>query len=151
MKLDGWLESGRSVYYDDADPFEGRRRRIKGGVVLQPNGRFAESVSFERVTFDRRSTGAQVYQVDILNTKTTYQFTREFFLRGIAQYDSSRHRVLLDSLLSYEMRPGSVFYVGYGSLVERRDFRDDEWVLGQGRFQESQRGLFAKISYLVRL
>jgi hypothetical protein len=89
--------------------------------------------------------------VDIVNTKTTYQFTREFFLRLIVQYDSSRSRVLTDSLLSYEMRPGSVFYIGYGSLIERRDFRDDEWVLGEGRFRESQRGFFAKVSYLVRL
>jgi hypothetical protein len=151
LKLDGWLESGRSVYYDDTNPFEGQRHRIKGTVVLQPNGRFAQSISLEHVTFDRRSTGEQVYQVDIVNTKTTYQFTREFFLRGIVQYDSSRSRVLLDSLLSYEMRPGSVFYLGYGSLVERRDFRDDQWILGRGRFRESQRGLFAKISYLVRL
>jgi hypothetical protein len=151
LKLDGRFEAGRAVFYDVSDPFEGRRRRVNAGVVLQPNGRFAQSVSFDQVTFDRRSTGQQVYKVNILNTKTTFQFTREFFLRGIAQYDSSRHRVLLDSLLSYEMRPGSVFYVGYGSLIERREYRADAWVLGEGSFRESQRGLFTKVSYLLRL
>jgi hypothetical protein len=151
LKLEGRLEGGRAVYYDPSDPFEGQRRRVSGGVTVQPNGRFAQQASFDHVVFDRRSTGTQVYQVDIINTKTTYQFTREFFLRGIAQYDSSRNRVLTDTLLSYEMRPGSVFYVGYGSLIERRMFRDDTWSLGEGTFRESQRGFFAKVSYLLRL
>ena len=89
--------------------------------------------------------------MDIINTKTTYQFTRELFLRGIAQYDSSRHRILTDTLLSYELRPGSVTYLGYGSLIEQRGYRDDGWVLGEGRLRESQRGFFAKVSYLLRL
>ncbi len=152
LKLEGRYEDGKAVYYDPTDPFEGHRRRINGGFVLQPNGRLAETVSFDHVTFVRRSSGAQVYRVDIINTKTTYQFTREFFARAIVQYDSSRNRVLTDSLLSYELRPGSVFYVGYGSLIERREFHDDgSWVLGEGKFRESQRGLFAKVSYLVRM
>jgi len=91
------------------------------------------------------------YQVNIINTKTTYQFTREFFLRAIVQYDSSRSRVLTDSLLSYELRPGSVFYLGYGSMIEQRAFRDNTWVLGEGAFSQSQRGFFGKVSYLFRL
>jgi hypothetical protein len=153
LKLDGRVEAGRAVYYDLSSPFAGQRRRVNGGIVLQPNGRFSQSVSLDRVTFDRRSTGERVYRVDIINSKTTFQFTREFFLRGIAQYDSSRHRVLTDTLLSYEMRPGSVFYLGYGSLIERRAFRDEDqsWVQGDGAFRESQRGFFAKVSYLVRM
>jgi hypothetical protein len=124
---------------------------VNGGIVLQPNGRFSQQVSLDQVTFDRRATGARVYRVNIINTKTSYQFTREFFLRALVQYDSSRRRVLTDSLLSYELRPGSVFYLGYGSLIEQRSFRDDAWVLGEGRFGQSQRGFFGKVSYLIRL
>jgi hypothetical protein len=151
LKLDGRIEGGRAVFYDPSNPYQGQRRRINGGTVLQPNGRFSQSFSFDQVTFDRRDNGQRVYQVNIINTKTTYQFTRELFLRGIAQYDSSRHRVLTDMLVSYEMNPGSVVYLGYGSLIERRDYLDDTWVLGQGTFRESQRSLFAKVSYLLRL
>ena len=139
------------MFYDPTSPFQGKRRRLNGGVVLQPDGRFSQTVSFDHVTFDRQDTGQPVYRVDIINTKTTYQFTRELFLRGIAQYDSSRHRILTDTLLSYELRPGSVTYLGYGSLIEQRGYRDDAWVLGEGRLRESQRGFFAKVSYLLRL
>lgn len=151
LKLDGRIEGGRATFYDPAHPFEGQRRRLNGGVVLQPNGRLAQTVSLDQVTFDRRSTGARIYTVNIVNTKTVWQFTREFLVRGIVQYDSSRNRVLTDLLASYELRPGSVFYAGYGSLIERRAFEDDTWVLGRGSFRESQRGFFAKVSYLFRL
>ena len=151
LKLDGRFESGLAVYYDPENPFSGHKRRVNGGFVLQPNGRFSEQISFDQVTFDHQATGQRVYQVNIINTKTTYQFTREFFLRAIVQYDSSRSRVLTDSLLSYELRPGSVFYLGYGSLIEQRAFRDNTWVLGEGAFSQSQRGFFGKVSYLFRL
>ena len=66
------------------------------------------------------------------------------------QFDSSRHRVLTDFLSSYELRPGTVVYAGYGSLLERRAFMNGEWVLGSGDYETSQRGLFFKASYLHR-
>jgi hypothetical protein len=91
-----------------------------------------------------------VYTIHILNTKTAYQFTNHFFLRAIAQFDSSRSQVLTDFLSSYELRPGTVFYAGYGSLIEQRDFRNDAWVTGTGRYQTTRRGLFLKASYLYR-
>ena len=151
LKLDGRIEGGRATFYDPVNPFEGTRHRVNGGFVFQPNGRLAQTVSLDQVTFDNRATGDRVYTVNIVNTKTVWQFTREFLLRGIVQYDSSRHRVLTDLLASYELRPGSVFYAGYGSLIEQRGFDDRTWVLGQGSYRESQRGFFAKVSYLFRL
>ena len=80
-----------------------------------------------------------------------------FGLGAATQVDSltviwpdGRYQVLTDFLSSYELRPGTVVYVGYGSLLERRDFVDGEWLLGSGDYQTSQRGLFFKASYLHR-
>ena len=151
LRLDGRVERGRAVFYDPDHPFQGTRLRVNGGFVLQPNGRLSHTISVDRVVFARRDTGEEVYTVNILNTRTTWQFTREFSFRSIVQYDSSRHRVLTDLLASYELRPGSVVYVGYGTLVEQRDFREDRWVSGEGPYRESQRRFFAKVSYLFRL
>ena len=120
------------------------------GFTFQPSGRFLESIDFERVAFDRESTGERVYTIHILNTKTAYQFTNHFFLRAIAQFDSSGSQVLTDFLSSYELRPGTVFYAGYGSLIEQRDFRNEAWETGAGRYQTVRRGLFLKASYLYR-
>ena len=58
--------------------------------------------------------------------------------------------MLNDFLASYELRPGTVFYAGYGSLVEQRDFRNEAWLTGVGSYRTVNRGLFLKASYLYR-
>jgi hypothetical protein len=102
------------------------------------------------VDFRRADTRARVYDLDLLNTRTTFQFTRQFFLRGIAQYDSLRARVLADLLASYELRPGTVAHAGYGSLHERRAFVDGTWLPDSGEYLTTRRGFFLKASYLYR-
>jgi hypothetical protein len=150
LALDGGLFAGRSVFYDSVDPFQGRSHNVSLNVTLQPTGRFSQNVGTEHVAFDREATGERVYTVTVVNSKSTYQFTRALALRAIAQYDSARRRVLTDFLSSYEPRPGTVVYIGYGSLLERRDFVDGRWIPGQGAYRTSQRGLFLKASYLHR-
>jgi hypothetical protein len=155
-QITGWLNgyfnanAGAATFYDAVDPFQGRSKSVSAGVTFQPSGRFKQNVDYQRVAFDRESTGARVYTVDIVNTKTAYQFTPHFFLRNIIQYDSSSKRVLTDLLASYEPHPGTVVYVGYGSLLEQRGFVDGQWVTGAGSYLTTQRGLFLKTSYLLR-
>ena len=60
-----------------------------------------------------------MYRVHVLNLRNTYQFTPRFFMRAVAQFDSSRKRVLGDFLASYELSPGTVLHAGYGSLFGR--------------------------------
>jgi hypothetical protein len=150
LSFDGQLLTGAAVFYDPQDPFQGRVRDSRVGVTLQPSGRLSQALTYRRVAFDRAASNERVYDLDIAYSRTTYQFSRQFFIRAIAQYDSSRYRVLTDLLSSYELRPGTVVYMGYGSLIERRDFVDGDWVLGRGAYDTSQRGLFFKASYLHR-
>ena len=146
----GNLNWGEAIYYDDPDPFLGESVAGSIGALFQPNGRFSEDVEFTRIVFDRQSTGARVYSVNILNTRTTFQFSKAMAARAIVQYDSQRHRVLTDFLGSYEPRPGTVLYAGYGSLYEKRDYLAPDWIEGQGRYLTTRRGLFLKASYLYR-
>jgi hypothetical protein len=141
---------GKAVFYDPVAPFQGHMQDGRIEITLQPSGRFSQALNYRRIVFDRESTGERVYDLDIIYSRTTYQFSRQFFLRGIVQYDSSRYQVLTDFLASYELRPGTVAYVGYGSLIERREFIDGQWTLGVGDYRTSQRGLFFKASYLHR-
>jgi hypothetical protein len=142
--------AGAATFYDPVTPYQGRSSDLSTGFTFQPSGRFSETIDFKRVAFDRESTGERVYTIHILNTKTAYQFTSHFFLRAIAQFDSSRSQVLTDFLSSYELRPGTVFFAGWGSLIERRDYRNEAWQAGAGRYQTVRRGLFLKASYLYR-
>jgi hypothetical protein len=150
LYLNGNINQGYATFYDTTAPYQGRSMSTMMGFTVQPNGRLSQEISYQRVSFDRADTHARVYTLDILYSRTTYQFTRQFFLRGIEQFDSSQRRVLTDFLASYQLRPGTVVYAGYGSLIERRAFEHDEWLAGQGNYLTTRRGLFFKASYLYR-
>ena len=138
------------------DPFQGRSRNFGIEGTLQPNQHLSENLEFSRVRFWRPETGVDVYDVTIVNSRTTYQFDKHFLVRLQLQYDSSQERILTDLLASYEFVPGTVFHVGYGSLYEK-GFGSVEPVPGSGmpaspsdRFLMVNRGLFLKASYLRR-
>ena len=150
LYLQGYHHDGHAIFYDPVAPYGGDETNTRMEVTFQPTGRLTQNVAFTRVVFDHGETGERVYDIDILNTRTTYQFTRAFSLRGIVQYDSSRYRVLTDFLSSYELRPGTVIYGGYGTLYEQRDYQNGEWISGAGPYAASNRGLFFKASYLYR-
>jgi hypothetical protein len=156
MQLFRWLRPsfslgrGHSLFYDDEDPFVGASRSVNLGAVVQIGGRFSEDIEYAHNTFDRPGTGSRVYTVDVINTRTTYQFTRELAIRSIVRFDSQQRRILTDFLASYDLRPGTVAYVGYGSLFQKRAFRDNAWIDREGEYLTTRQGLFLKASYLYR-
>jgi hypothetical protein len=150
LTLHGRTFVGRSLFYDEVDPYLGRSRSYWGEVDLQPSARVNQTVSFTREEFDRESDGARVYRVNIVNTRSTFQINRYVSLRAIVQYDSSRRQVLTDFLASWELLPGTVAYAGYGSLVERQDWDGTRLMPGTGAYRTSRRGLFFKASYVHR-
>jgi hypothetical protein len=145
-----YLHKGDGIFYDPEEPYQGKRRSHETGLTFQPTPRISQSVSWNHVNFDHRETGANVYKVDVLNTRTSYQFNRNLSLRAILQYDSSRHRVLTDFLGSYELMPGTVAFIGYGSLFHKQSWHGDRWHGGEGDYLTTRRGVFFKVSYLQR-
>jgi hypothetical protein len=139
---------GYAIYYDD-NPFQGRQPSAGLSLDFQPNQHLTQSVDINTVRFNRVSTGERIYSVNILNSKTTYQFDKHFLVRFLAQYDSSAKRVLTDLLGSYEFVPGTVFHVGYGSLYEK-DHEFPGAPLTSRDYLMVNRGLFLKASYLRR-
>ncbi len=116
LNIGGGAQKGPAIFYDEEAPFQGHRRSANFRVGLQPNSRINSNTSYSFVTFNNRSTGEHVYDVHIVNLRNTYQFSSRFFVRAVAQFDSSRERVLTDFLASYELSPGTVVHAGYGSL-----------------------------------
>jgi hypothetical protein len=152
LDLNAGFNNGRQIYYDLVDPFQGRSRGINFGTTLQPNEHLSQTIGFNSVRFNRESTGEQMFNVDILNLKTTYQFNKHFLVRLLEQFDSSANRLLSDLLASYEFVPGTVFHAGYGSLYEKREVEAGALVPNSttGNYLTVNRGLFFKASYLHR-
>jgi hypothetical protein len=145
LNLGGSYGGGPAIFYDETDPFQGRSRNYGLSTTVQPNQHLSLNLSFNRSRFWRPGTDVDVYQVNIVNTRATYQFDKHFLVRVLARYDSSRSRVLTDFLGSYEFVPGTVVHAGYGSLYEK-GFAADE----RNRYLMINRGLFLKASYLRR-
>jgi len=140
LNLSGSSSAGPATYYDPAAPYQGDQRSASFGVGLQPNARLNSNISYSFVTFSRRTTGDNVYTVHIVNLKDTYQFTPQFLVRAIGQFDSSRKRILADFLASYELSPGTVAHAGYGSLFGADD---------AAHYMATARAFFFKVSYLA--
>ena len=152
LSINGSFTRSRDIYYDPVNPFQGRSKSGGFGFSLQPNLHFQQNLDYNRVGFDRESSGERIYTVHIVNTQTTYQFDKHFRLRLLEQFDSSQHRLLTDFLAMYEVVPGTVFHAGYGSLYEKQTPQPGSLVPNTfgGGYMTVSRGLFFKASYLHR-
>jgi hypothetical protein len=148
LRLQGSFNRGGAIYYA-ADPFGGQSTRASLSIVYQPSEQWNEGVTVTYSNFDPEG-GPRLYDYAIVRSRTTFQWNRYLFFRGILEYNSFRRELLTDLLGSFTYIPGTVFHAGYGSLYEQtrwngvEDVRDDS-------LRQVRRGLFIKASYLWRL
>ncbi|MCU0276490.1 MAG: carbohydrate binding family 9 domain-containing protein [Acidobacteria bacterium] len=140
---------GNAIYYDPVDPFLGHRTQLHVNVTLQPTKNlnlFAEHVISR---FRRQETGERVYDQGIWRSRLTYQFSQKLFVRGLVQYDSFYQRILGDFLASFTYIPGTVLYLGYGTLNENQSWTANGWQRGVtgDRYYQTRQSLFFKVSY----
>ncbi len=110
-------------------PYTGDETAINQMLAVKPTGRLEIDNTY---ILDRVVNGAArhaVFNSHILRSKWNYQFTREFSLRFIGQYNgllanpaySSLQTVKsfnADILFTYLVHPGTAIYVGYNSNLE---------------------------------
>ena len=124
IQLTKWLnlhvcfDWGNHIYYDEEDPFLGKRFNLHSAINIQPIHTLSFYISYQYINFDRKSSGEDVYDYHIIYTRSTYQPNKHLFFRALIQYDSYLDIIMSDILASYEFVPGTVFHIGYGSLHE---------------------------------
>jgi hypothetical protein len=159
LYLYGSFISGDSIYYDFQNPFMGRGHTFNMSAAVQPNIKLNIAFNYSYTDLHQRQNSppvpgvkeGKVYSLNIYNFRTTYQFNKYFFIRGILRYNSYQERLLTDFLASFTLIPGTVVHLGYGSIYLRNQWVDNRWVPGQGDFLPMKRGLFFKASYLWRI
>ena len=149
MRLGVALRKGGSINYDADPPYKGNGYRGSFSFTLQPNTKLNQFFQFSYIDFYKDKE--KIYDVNIINSRTTYQFNKYFFIRGIVQYNSYQKRMLTDFLSSFTFIPGTVLHVGYGALYENREWKDNNWQYGQGNLLSIKRSFFFKASYLWRI
>jgi hypothetical protein len=117
-------------------------------LTLKPLDNLIMENTYNYYQLSKEAGGEKLYTGYIFRNKTSFQFTRKFFLRLITQYDSFTKKFDIDPLFSYKWNPFTIFYIGsthdlvdYGSSPNRQSTR----------FVQTERQFFAKFQYLFRL
>jgi hypothetical protein len=138
-----------AIFYDPDNPIQGYGNRLGSSIQYQPLEKLSFVLSLTYVDFFRDSDKVKLYDYTIIRSRNTFQVNKYLFLRAILEYNSFNERLTTDLLASFTYIPGTVFYVGYGSALEKLEWTGQEYI-GSDRFMETKRGFFFKISYLWR-
>ncbi len=148
LQMGGGFTFGERIYYPAESPFKGNYFSAGYGFTLQPNSKLSLTLSLHHSHLKTESE--EIYNVNIVYSRTTYQFNKYLFARAILQYDSYKRDLLTDILVSFTLIPGTVIHLGYGGLYEKQDWQNGNWVPGNGPLQNMKRSFFFKASYLWR-
>jgi hypothetical protein len=100
--------------------------------------------------FVNRIENAEVFDVKIFRTRTTFQLSRRLLLRHIAEHNTQAVSVGNNLLLTYRINAGTVVFLGYDDRYQRGT-RIDNTLFPFTRLQRTNRAVFTKVSYLFRL
>jgi len=167
LHLSSSLEHGNRVNYYPAtgeQPFLAKSldTNFTLKIIPMPQFQIDEIYLYTRLAADGRGT---VFNNHIWRTNANYQFTREFSLRAIVDYNAvlpndalvnleRRKRLGLDILFTYMLHPGTALHIGYTDNYENLRYDPNISPLVQrSSFPDASVGrqIFAKFSYLLRM
>jgi len=132
---------GDGIYYDE-NPYLGYKTSWGLRLTLKPLTNFRLFYNFNNNEFSEIKGGERVYSINIISQRISYQISRTLSLRLITDYNDYDKKLYNSVLLSYELRPGTVFYLG----VDDNQEKDDSGIFrGEGKYY------FIKFSYWWRI
>jgi len=156
-------------------PYTGDETALTQKVSFKPIGRLQLDTTYILDRVRNGKTNHAVFNNHIIRAKANYQFTREFSLRFIGQYNGlianpqysslqTTKNMNFDVLFTYLLHPGTAIYAGYNSNLENVEPALCTHLVGSNQcdpngngllrtrnsFVNDGRQLFVKISYLFR-
>ncbi len=143
------LEFGDQLLYDFDNPFVGDGFSLSCSTTLNISENLSQFISYNYQELYESGTDEKVFDVSVINSRTTYQFNRYLFVRASLRYDSYRDVLLSDFLASFTLIPGTVIHLGYGSLHENLHWESDNWQRQHslGEMYQTNQSVFFKASY----
>jgi hypothetical protein len=132
---------GDSIYYEE-DPYLGYKISFGLNLTLKPLMNLRARYEFRKDDFYENKGGPKVYAVSIISQRISYQLNRHLSLRLITDYNDYYKEIYTSLLFSYQLRPGTVFYVGIDDNQEQDDL---------GIYKIQGRFVFVKFSYWWRI
>jgi hypothetical protein len=135
-------------------------------AVVRPTKRLTVENTYLLTRLRNQDSNLNIFNNHIFRSKLNYQFTKEFSLRLIGQYDTTLGNPALTSLVNtkhfngdvlftYMVTPGTAIYAGYNSNLQNLDPTLQHDALGnllrtRSNFINDGRQIFIKVSYLFR-
>jgi len=132
---------GEGIYYSD-DPYLGYKTSFGFMLILKPVTNFRLFYNFKNEKFLKNRGGERVYSINIISQRIGYQISKTLSLRLITDYNAYYKEMFNSLLLSWELRPGTVFYIGMDDNREEDDI---------GIFRNQGKVFFIKFSYWWRV
>jgi hypothetical protein len=149
LYLQGDLRRSNRIYYDAESPFQGRGVTADLSLLFQPFDKLSTSLGVSYTDFFRSTDGEKIYDYTIWRSRTTLQMNRFLFFRAIIEYNKYWKKISADMLASFTYVPGTVIYLGYGSINEKLRWQENEYVPADDYLQ-TRKSFFFKASYLWR-
>ena len=148
LSAGGFFNWGDQIRYGD-DPFLGSGTTATLFAAVRPMSRLNADLNFITSRLHDPRTAEQVFNVKIYRALTTYQFTDRLLLRNILEYNAFSGTVAANLLFTYRVNAGTVFFVGYDDHYQQGDLIDST-IFPTTRFEQTNRAIFTKLSYLFR-
>ena len=158
VSVGGFYWTGDQIRFID-EPFLGADRQLNLFTAVRPFSRLQSEISLNTSRFVDVRTDTEEFDIKVLRTRTTYQFTDRLLLRNIMEYDTFEKTLGGNVLVSYRVNAGTVFYVGYDDHYQRGDAihgHDDLGDVVHGgalpttAMVRTNRAVFMKLQYLFR-
>ncbi len=143
------LRRSGKIFYNPESPYQGYGNTAFLYIQFQPHDKLESIFTIIYSDFHKKSTKEKIYDYSILRNKTTLQINKYLFFRGIVEYNNYWKKLTVDALASFTYIPGTVVYIGYGSVFNKIKWDYDVYVPSDN-FLETKRGFFFKVSYLYR-
>ncbi len=149
LSIYGGYNWGDGILYAD-DPYLGRSTIGNVNFRFQPTTRLRTEFTMVSSDFVNPAGGADVFNVRIFRTRTTYQFTDRLLARHIAEHNTQSVTVGNNVLLTYRINAGTVVFLGYDDRFQRGSRIDDGLTFPTTALLRTNRAFFGKLSYLFR-
>jgi hypothetical protein len=151
LYLEGGFRPSKRILYDPEAPLQGHGVTADLFLLFQPFDKLSTSLGVSYTNFFRSSDDEKVYDYTIWRSRTTFQLNRYLFVRAIIEYNKYWKKINADFLASFTYIPGTVIYLGYGSINEKIKWNnEDRDYFPSDDYLQTRKSFFFKASYLWR-
>ncbi|MBL7979298.1 MAG: carbohydrate binding family 9 domain-containing protein [Bacteroidetes Order II. Incertae sedis bacterium] len=117
------------------------------GFEFKPTGRLTIEPEVNYSQLGDKVTKVDFFEGYIVRTRATYQFTRALSARMICEYDDFNVLMRYEPLLTYQISPFSVFYVGASLSNKKADIQ----LFPEVSYYPINQSVFFKFQYLFKI